>query len=80
RTICPQRLIEALASCFATAIPSVSPQRSAVVYASLIPTCPRICVCSTNWIALVASCGLFRMARRLFRPERSPNTWLRRFL
>jgi hypothetical protein len=61
------------------AIPTV-PQRSAVVYASAIPTCPRICACSTNWTALVASCGLLRMARRLYRLGRLLKPRFRRVL
>ncbi|KAF1923271.1 uncharacterized protein M421DRAFT_327630 [Didymella exigua CBS 183.55] len=44
------------------------------------PFCPRICVCSTYWMALVASCGVLRMARMLSRPDRLAKMRFRRFL
>jgi hypothetical protein len=51
-----------------------------VVYVSLIPTRPRICICSIYSMALVASCGVLRMVLRLFRPDRLAKMRLRRSL
>jgi hypothetical protein len=44
------------------------------------PFCPRICVCSTYWMALVASCGVFRMVWRLSCPDRLVKMRFWRFL
>ena len=59
--------------CFASVVPSILPQHSAVVCAFQIPFCPRICVCSMYSIDLVASCGLLKIARRSSRPVRLPR-------
>jgi hypothetical protein len=57
-----------------------SPPTLGVVYVSLIPTCPRICVYSIYSMALVASCGMLRMVLRLCRPERLAKMRFRRSL
>ena len=44
------------------------------------PFCPRICVCSTYSMALVASCGVPRMVRMLSRPDRLAKIRSRRCL
>ena len=68
--LCTSRLVEALCLvCSVRCTYSLSPALG-VVRAPLIPTCPRICVCSMYLMALVASCGSPRIALRLCRLER----------
>jgi hypothetical protein len=51
------RLVEALCLVYRVRYTYSLPLALGVVGASLIPTCPRLCVCSIYSIALVASCG-----------------------
>lgn len=46
------------------------PPKRGVVCTSLIPTCPRICVCFVYSMTLVASCGVLKIALRLCRPDK----------
>jgi hypothetical protein len=77
---CVSRLIETRCLVCRVRCTYSLPPTLGVVYASLIPTCPRICVCSMYSMALVASCGVLRMVLRLCRPERLAKMRFRRSL
>jgi hypothetical protein len=77
---CDSRLIEARCLICRVRCTYSLPPTLGVVYVSLIPTCPRICVCSIYSMALMASCGVLRIVLRLCRPERLAKMRFRRSL
>jgi hypothetical protein len=77
---CDSRRLEALCLVCRVLRTYSLPPALGVVCVSLIPTCPRICVCSIYSMALVASRGVLRMVLRLCRPERLAKMRFRRSL
>jgi hypothetical protein len=78
---CTFRLVEAWSPRIVRLQYLQSPPSARLLYTRLrSPCCPRICVWSIYSMALVASCGVLRMARMLSRPDRLAKKRFRRFL